>query len=190
MKEWRDIAAAIDERVRQLAAQGVSDSALVDQMVGYMQPLQRLWNATTDDELDALCRAYPGFVRYATLMEELSKRLRSGVGVPDHIRKLDQYSESMKAAIETALRAGTEVEQALQALIDAAGTKDAARTAVPHGKHDLAALERRWSAGRAALLAAVLAARLPESAQAIVVLGFRPGSCSTGSVGMNSITWI
>jgi hypothetical protein len=169
MKEWRDIAAAIDERVRQLAAQGVSDSALVDQMVGYMQPLQRLWNATTDDELDALCTAYPGFVRYATLMEELSKRLRSGVGVPDHIRKLDQYSESMKAAIETALRAGTEVEQALQALIDAAGTKDAARTAVPHGKHDLAALERRWSAGRAALLAVVQAARLPESARALVV---------------------
>ena len=73
MKEWRDIAAAIDERVRQLAAQGVSDSALVDQMMGYMQPLQRLWNATTDDELDALCTAYPGFVRYATLMEELSR---------------------------------------------------------------------------------------------------------------------
>ena len=110
MKEWREIAAAIDERVRQLAAQGVSDSALVDQMVGYMQPLQRLWNGTTDDELDELLTAYPGFVRYATLMEELSERLRSGVGVPDHIQKLDQYSDSIKAAIESALGAGTEFE--------------------------------------------------------------------------------
>ena len=171
MKEWRDIAAAIDERVRQLAAQGVSDSALVDQMMGYMQPLQRLWNATTDDELDALCTAYPGFVRYATLMEELSKQLRSGVGVPDHIRELDQYSDSMKVAIETALGAGTEFEQALQAQIDAAGTRGAARTAVPGGKRDLAALEQRWSAGRAALLAAVQAARLPESARVLVEQG-------------------
>ena len=67
VKEWREIAAAIDERVRQLAAQGVSDSALVDQMVGYMQPLQRLWNGTTDDELDELLTAYPGSVSYTHL---------------------------------------------------------------------------------------------------------------------------
>jgi hypothetical protein len=171
VKEWREIAAGIDERVRQLAAQGVSDSALVDQMVGYMQPLQRLWNGTTDDELDELLTAYPGFVRYATLMEELSERLRSGAGVPDHIQKLDQYSDSIKAAIESALGAGTEFKQALQVLIDAAGTKGAARASAPRGKRDFDALEKRWTGGRDRLLAAVQAARLPESARALVVKG-------------------
>jgi hypothetical protein len=36
MKINRQIAAGIDQRVRQLAGQNLSDSALVDQMVGYI----------------------------------------------------------------------------------------------------------------------------------------------------------
>lgn len=55
----RRIAAGIDQRVRQLAGQNLSDSALVDQMVAYMADLQALWNSTTDEELDALCEEYP-----------------------------------------------------------------------------------------------------------------------------------
>jgi hypothetical protein len=83
----RRIAAGIDQRVRQLAGQNWSDSALVDQMVAYMADLQALWNSTTDEELDVLCEEYPGFVRYATVMESLSEALRTGVGVPAHVKQ-------------------------------------------------------------------------------------------------------
>jgi hypothetical protein len=171
VKQWRDLAAAIDERVRQLAAQGVSDSALVDQMVGYMQPLQRLWEATTDDELDALCSAYPGFVRYATVMEDLSERLRTGVGVPEQIKKQGRYSEPIKAAVEAALGAGTAFEQALQAIIDASAKKGGARGSISRGKRDLESLEQRWSAGRQALLTALRADGATQSAQGFIVQG-------------------
>lgn len=59
MKSSREIAVAIDLRVRQLAVHRLSDSALVDQMVGYMGDLQQLWTSTTDQELAALCEEFP-----------------------------------------------------------------------------------------------------------------------------------
>ena len=83
MKANRRIAAGIDQRVRQLAGQNLSDSALVDQMVAYMADLQALWNSTTNEELDTLCEEYPGFVRYATVMENLSEALLSASLIND-----------------------------------------------------------------------------------------------------------
>jgi hypothetical protein len=63
MKDNQQIAAASDLRVRQLSVQNLSDSALIEQMFGYAASLHRLWASTADDELVALCRKYPGFVR-------------------------------------------------------------------------------------------------------------------------------
>jgi hypothetical protein len=54
--EEHRIAAAIDQRVRQLEAKGVSDEALPEHMVGYMLDLQRLWSTTSDELLASLCR--------------------------------------------------------------------------------------------------------------------------------------
>ena len=73
MNENRQIAEAIDLRVRQLAVHRLSDAELIDQMLGYMPDLQRLWDSTTDDELFGFCEKYPGFLRYATVMEDLSQ---------------------------------------------------------------------------------------------------------------------
>src|ERR1019366_9718513 len=101
MKNSRQIAAAIDLRVRQLAAQTASDSALIDQMVGYMADLQRLWISTTDVELATLCEEYPGFLRYATLMENLSEALRTGVGVPPHIQQLPRLPDHFKRVMRS-----------------------------------------------------------------------------------------
>jgi hypothetical protein len=67
MKNSRQIAAAIDLRVRQLGAQTASDSALIDQMVGYMADLQRLWVSTTDVELATLCEQCSRIVRRANV---------------------------------------------------------------------------------------------------------------------------
>ena len=54
--EEHRIAAAIDQRVRQLEAKGVSDEALPEHMVGYLLDLQRLWSTTSDELLASLCR--------------------------------------------------------------------------------------------------------------------------------------
>ncbi len=42
-------------------------------MVSYLPDLQKLWTSTTDEQLAVLCREYPGFYRYATLMEEAAQ---------------------------------------------------------------------------------------------------------------------
>lgn len=118
MKNNQEIAAAIDLRVRQLSAQNVSDSALVDQMVAYMADLQALWNSTTDEELDALCEEYPGFVRYATVMENLSEALRTGVGVPAHVKQLPRLPEHIREPMQRLLTEGAAIERRLQQRID------------------------------------------------------------------------
>jgi len=118
MKANRWIAAGIDQRVRQLAGQNLSDSALVDQMVAYMADLQVLWNSTTDEELDALCEEYPGFVRYATVMENLSEALRTGVGVPAHVKQMPRLPEHMKEPMQRLLTEGAALERRLQQWID------------------------------------------------------------------------
>ena len=68
MREHRKLAAGIDLRMRQLAAEGVPDSALISRMMAHMIELQRIWTSTTDQQLAILCREYPGFYRYASLM--------------------------------------------------------------------------------------------------------------------------
>jgi hypothetical protein len=45
-------------------------------MTGYIADLGRIWNATTDEQLAALCREYPGFHTYAALMEEAAETER------------------------------------------------------------------------------------------------------------------
>lgn len=87
MQEYRQLAAGIDLRARQLAAEGVPDSALIFRMMAHTTELQRIWTSTTDQQLATLCREYPGFYRYASLMEEAAaaerrKPARSYDGLP------------------------------------------------------------------------------------------------------------
>lgn len=58
------VAASIDERVRQLEAQGITGPSLLEHMVGHVMDLQRLWNTLSDDVLIGLCHRYPGLYRY------------------------------------------------------------------------------------------------------------------------------
>ena len=72
----RQLAAAMDLRVRQLADEGVPRSAIIERMAGYVVDLGKIWNSTTDEQLAALCREYPGFHTYAELMEEAAEAER------------------------------------------------------------------------------------------------------------------
>lgn len=131
MKSNREVAEAIDLRVRQLARTGISDRDLVDQMVGYMGEIQRLWHSTTDGELQALCEAYPGFLRYATLMEDLSRAMRSGVGVPPEIRSFPRLTEPLKGDYERLLAQAATFEREFQEEMDRIRARQASGIAWP-----------------------------------------------------------
>jgi hypothetical protein len=72
-----------------------------------------------DDELIALCRQYPGFVRFATLMENLSETMRTGVGVPAHIKDMAPLPEALRQAMIKLMSDGAELERGLQQRIEA-----------------------------------------------------------------------
>lgn len=74
MQEIRQVAAAIDLRVRQLEAQGIKGPAIADHMFGCMAGLQRIYDTASDETLIDLSRRYPGFHHYASLMEALSEK--------------------------------------------------------------------------------------------------------------------
>jgi hypothetical protein len=173
MKESREIAAAIDQRVRQLAVQRLSDSALVDHMVGYMADLQRLWNATTDDELAALCEDYPGFVRYASLMENMSEVMRSGAGVPAHIRQLAPLSEPLKGTVARLMSEGAALERALQqSADDSRAARFRFKTTPPRESADLDARTLQWRAGIEQLMADMGKSGVPDLGQQLMRQAF------------------
>ncbi|HPE73669.1 MAG TPA: transposase, partial [Candidatus Competibacter sp.] len=71
MNEFRRWAAKMDQHMQQLAAQGVNDApAILHRMMGYAPDLHQIWTGTTDDQLLALSHEFPGFYRYARIMEE------------------------------------------------------------------------------------------------------------------------
>ena len=175
MKGNQQIAAEIDLRVRQLSVQGMSDSALIEQMFGYAASLHRLWTSATDDELVALSRKYPGFVRYATLMEDLSETMRTGVGVPAHIKEMAPLPEALKQALIKLMSAGAELERGLQQRIEAGRPRRPQKAKVPEGRppdrRDLDDLYQQWSAEFASFVAAARAAALSATAHRLVLQG-------------------
>jgi hypothetical protein len=80
MKDFRRMAKAMDQRVRKLVAEGVPDRELLHRMVGHLPDLQKIWVGTTDLGLASLCQDYPGFFKYASLMEEAFEAERAKPG--------------------------------------------------------------------------------------------------------------
>jgi hypothetical protein len=82
MNEFRRLAAKIDQHMQQLSAQGVNDPhAIINRMIGYVPDLHKIWVRTSDDQLIALSNEFPGFYRYALIMECVRKSGVGGVGV-------------------------------------------------------------------------------------------------------------
>lgn len=83
MNEFRRLAATLDQHMQQLSVQGVNDEqAIIDRMMGYVPELHRIWVETTDDQLVALSREFPGFYRYARIMEEAAEAERNKASRP------------------------------------------------------------------------------------------------------------
>ncbi len=83
MSEFRRLATRMDQQMQQLAAEGVSDAhAVINRMMGYVPDLHRIWVNTSDQQLMALSREFPGFYRYARIMEEASDAERNKASRP------------------------------------------------------------------------------------------------------------
>ena len=114
MNEFRRLAARIDQQMQQLSAEGVSEAhAVINRMMGHVPTLHRIWVSTSDQQLMALSREFPGFYRYAHLMEEASEAERNKASRP--YDGMAEFSEKHKQrAAQLLVTAGT-LERGYQA---------------------------------------------------------------------------
>jgi hypothetical protein len=162
MEEFRRIAAAIDQHVRQLAANGVGGGDLLNRMVGHLPDLQRIWVGTNDRQLAILCNDYPGFYEYASLMEEAAEAERAN---PQRSRYKDlpQLDEPLKSKLAELLTDAATLEQRYQALISGGTRNQDPRI----GK--LSRLHRKWLSNRERFIEALEETDLPKSVSEFAV---------------------
>jgi hypothetical protein len=155
--DHRQRAAAMDLRMRQLTEEGVPRSAIIDRMTAYVVDLGRIWNGTTDEQLAALCDAYPGFHAYAVLMEEAAEAERRKPARPyDGLAELpDELKEQLSSLLSTAAK----LERDYQSVLDAAGTSAPVSWLLPLGK-----LHAQWQADLTRFRAALQSAGVPPKA--------------------------
>ena len=89
-------------------------------MTAYVVDLGKIWNSTTDDQLAALCREYPGFYTYADSdgrgrQAERQKPARPYDGLP-------ALPEALKEQLSSLLSTAAKLERDYQSVLDAAGT--------------------------------------------------------------------
>ncbi|CAI2540166.1 transposase [Serratia liquefaciens] len=110
MADFRRMAAKMDQHMQQLDAQGVTEPhQVINRMMGYTPELHQIWTGTTDKELIALTQEYPGFYRYALIMEtafeqESQRSSRSYDGMPE-------FSAAHKHTMEQILTTAATLER-------------------------------------------------------------------------------
>jgi len=114
MNEFRRLAANIDQHMQQLSAQGVIDpNAIINRMMGYLPDLHKIWTATSDHQLSALSNEFPGFYRYALIMEKASEAERNKPSRP--YDGMAQFSEHHKQLAAQLLTTAATLERGYQA---------------------------------------------------------------------------
>ncbi len=115
MHEFRRLAARIDQHMQQLAAEGVSEApAIINRMMGHVPALHRIWVGTSDQQLMALSREFPGFYRYARIMEEASEAERNKASRP--YDGMAEFSEQHQHRGAQLLTTAATLERGYQAL--------------------------------------------------------------------------
>ncbi len=114
MNEFRRLAAEIDQHMQQLAAQGVREPHdIINRMMGYVPDLHRIWVGTSDQQLIALTREFPGFYRYAITMEDASEAERKRASRP--YDDMAEFSEQHKQMFAQLLTTAATLERGYQA---------------------------------------------------------------------------
>ena len=138
MNEFRRLAAKMDQHMQQLAAQGVNDApAIINRMMGYVPDLHRIWVETADDQLIALSNEFPGFYRYAVIMEEASEAERNKVSRP--YDGMAPFSEQHKQQAAQLLATAATLERGYQAFLGSGKLRD-----VQPQVHEMDKLHRQW----------------------------------------------
>lgn len=155
MQDFRRMAAAMDQRARQLMKEGVTGRELIHRMVGHMPDLQRIWVGANDQQLATLCEDYPGFYRYASLMEEGAEAERANprqkyLGLPE-------LNDALKPLFAALLTDAATLERGYQAIIDAAN-KPGSRNSID----ELRRRHRNWLSDRERFLLALKEADAPK----------------------------
>jgi hypothetical protein len=158
----RQLAAAMDLRVRQLAEEGVPRSAIIERMTGYVVDLGRIWNSTTDEQLAALCRDYPGFHTYAVLMEEAAEAERQKPARP--YDGLPEFPDALKEQLSSLLSTAAKLERDYQSVLDAAGTAAPTSWLLP-----LSGIHAQWQADLTRFKAAIQGASVPQKSRDMVL---------------------
>lgn len=101
MSDYRKLASKMDQHMQQLAKQGIADpNQILDRMMGYVPDLHKIWVGTSDQQLIELSRQYPGFYRYAVIMEEASEAERRKSTRPyDNLPKFSELHQQMMSSL-------------------------------------------------------------------------------------------
>ena len=144
MQEFRRMAARIDQQMGLLATQGVVDEhTILNRMMGCVPDLHQIWTGTSDKELVALSSEFPGFYRYAFIMEEAFEAERRKASRP--YDKVPELPEHHKQTMEAILTNSATLERGYQAFLQS-GCPTALRPQVM----ELNRLHRAWFADIAA----------------------------------------
>lgn len=152
MSNYRRLAQVMDQRVNQLAREGVEGGELIHRMLGHLPDLQKIWEGASDEQLARLCDEYPGFYHYASLMEEAAqaereKPSRTYEGLP-------QLKGELKTALEGLLTEAVALEQSYQNAVDGVNRSSL---------DQLNKRRRKWESDRKKLMQQVKDAGLPKA---------------------------
>ena len=138
MNEFRRLAAKMDQHMQQLAAEGVNDApAIIHRMMGYVPDLHQIWVGTTDHQLMALSHEFPGFYRYALIMEEAFEAERQKASRPyDGLAPLSEPHQQRAAHL---LTTAATLERGYQALLGRGN-----RQGVQSQAHEMDKLHQQW----------------------------------------------
>lgn len=78
VRELRALAAVLDARTVELEGQGIDHLDLLGEMAPQMPLLKRMIEISSESELSALGQEYPGFYRFAKLLELLAAGIQTG----------------------------------------------------------------------------------------------------------------
>lgn len=138
MNEFRKLAAKIDLQMQQLSAEGVSEThTIINRMMGHVPALHRIWTNTSDQQLITLSREYPGFYRYALIMEEASEAERNKAARP--YDGMAEFSDAHKQVGAQLLTTAATLEHGYQAL----RSSDSPRVIKPN-RSELERMHRKW----------------------------------------------
>src|SRR5271165_4162410 len=180
--DQRWIAAKIDTRMQKLIRGGKDHMAIMVAMADHMPAFHQLLSTAQPGDIDqltrkfpgfyryakileslaALCREYPGFHTYAVLMEEAAEAERQKPARP--YDDLPEFPDALKEQLSSLLSTAAKLERDYQSVLNAAGTSAPVSWLLP-----LSRLHAQWEADLTCFRAAIQCAGVPQKSHDMVL---------------------